>query len=60
MTTVAQFIEYLSTLPPETKVEAVEVYSGEWCQESQMTELDLDRYSDNLQLYGDTLYIGKE
>ena len=61
MTTVAQFIEYLKTLPPEMEVQVLELYDGQWCQESRMTDLDLTEYSDNCNVYGakDTLYLGR-
>lgn len=60
MTTVRQLKAYLETLNPETKVEVVEVYSGSWCQESRNAALDLGEYSDNCNVYGDTLYLGKD
>lgn len=59
MTTVVQFIEYLKTLPPNMDVQVLELYDGAWCQESRTSNLDLDKYSDNVYVTKDTLYLGK-
>jgi hypothetical protein len=59
-TTVKQLKEYLETLSDDVTVEAVTVYDGAWCREARFDPLDLEKYSDNVNVYGGTLYLGKD
>lgn len=60
MTTAAQFIEYLKTLPPDTEIKVVNVYDGAWCQLSENVDLNLDEHSDNCSLYDHQLFLGND
>jgi len=58
MTTVAEFITYLETLPSETTVEVLQEYTGSYYTSTCYVDLDLGKYSENCDLLGTTLHLG--
>jgi|LakMenEpi03Aug12_release.lakeMendotaPanAssembly.Ray.scaffolds.fasta_scaffold670427_2 hypothetical protein len=54
MTTVAQLIEYLQTLPQDAEVDVLKEVSANWSTWTEFTSLEIpDKYgcSDNLEVY---------
>jgi len=50
MTTAADLITYLTTLPPDTEIEVLEAYRRHYDTCTKWVALDLDTYSDNMDL----------
>jgi hypothetical protein len=55
MTTVAEFIEYLKTLPPETEVQVVES-DGYY---AKFVDLEIDGNTDFIDMTGNPFAVGK-
>lgn len=69
MTTVAQLIQYLQTLPPETTVNVAVNVDGNWSSYTEWEQLELPdnfslyKNSDNIEFYSGTensiVYFGR-
>jgi len=58
MCKVSQLIEYLQGLPPDTDIKVIEMESHSWHDEPVWKDLDIDDYSDNMNVINDCLYLG--
>ena len=60
MCTAKELITYLQTLPEDTKVLVLHEYSRHYELQTRRDDLDIEKYSDNCELLGNTLYLGED